>query len=311
VNDRIKIKKVDITATLETIGTLFFWTLAPLFITYFTEYLDSFTQNFLRYLVSCLLLFPYLIYSIRKNQFDKSIWLKAIVPAIANLAMQSLYAAAFYYISPAFLILLLKSSIIWTALFSLIFLLDERPLAKSKRFWLGMFLSIAGVIGVMYFKHDFAAVKTRTGIFLALGASLAFAAYAVSASIFFKKHDSCQAFAVTSIYTTLGFAVLVFLFGNIKGSFTLNGLQWVYVVISSIIGIALGHPFYYAAMKRIGATIPSLILLAQPFLVLAFSRFIFGETMNLPQFLFGMTLLSGSALAIWAQEHLHKAHKPQ
>ena len=311
MNDPINIKKVDFTATFEALGTLLFWTLAPLFITYFTEYIDSFTQNFLRYLVSCLILFPYLIFSIRKNNFDKSIWLKAIIPAVANLAMQSLYAAAFYYISPAFLILLLKSSIVWTALFSLVFLLDERPLAKSKRFWLGMILSIAGVIGVMYFKHDFAAVKTRTGIFLALGASLAFAAYAVSASIFFKKNDSCQAFAVTSIYTTLGFAVLVSLFGNIKGSYTLNGLQWIYVVVSSIIGIALGHPFYYAAMRRIGATIPSLILLAQPFLVLAFSSVLFGETLNFPQFLFGMILLTGSGLAIWAQEHLHKAHKPQ
>ena len=218
--------------------------------------------------------------------------------------MQSLYAGAFYYISPAFLILLMKSSVVWTALFSLVFFLDERPLAKSKRFWIGMTLSIAGVIGVMYFKKDFVAAKTITGIFLAIGASMAFAAYAISTRIFFKENDSRQAFSVTSIYTTIGLAILTFALGDIKGSIELNVWQWVCIIISSIIGIALGHPLLYAAIRRIGATIPSLILLAQPFLVLAVSHIVFKESMNILQLLSGAVLLTGSGIAIWSQECL-------
>ena len=206
MNENSNNSKIDITATFECLGTLLFWTLGPIFITYLAEYIDSYTQNFLRYLIACIFLLPYLIYSIRKNQFDKSIWLKALFPAAANVTMQSLYAAGFYCISPGFLILLLKLNVVWTALFSLFFFHDERPLAKSKRFWFGMILSVAGVIGVMCFKKDFAQIKTLTGIFLAIGASLAFAVYAISAKIFFKKNDSRQAFSVTSIYTTLGFA---------------------------------------------------------------------------------------------------------
>ena len=186
----------------------------------------------------------------------------------------------------------------------LVFFLDERPLVKSKRFWLGMILSVAGVTGVMYYKKDFAAAKTITGIFLALGASLAFAVYAISAKIVFKKNDSRQAFSVISIYTTLGLAVLAFTFGDVKSSLALNAWQWECVIISSITGIALGHTLYYAAMRRIGATIPSLLLLAQPFLVLAISHIVFEESMNVPQLLSGAILLTGSAIAIWAQEHL-------
>ena len=306
MNEDNNIRKIDITATTESLGTLLFWTLGPVFITYLAGHIDSYTQNFLRYLTACIFLLPFLILSIRKKQFDKSIWLKAIFPAVANLTMQSLYASAFYYISPAFMVLLMKSSIVWTALFSLVFFLDERPLVKSKRFWSGMLFSVAGVIGVMYFKKDFAQVKTITGISLAFGASLAFAVYAISAKIAFKKTDSRQAFAVTSIYMTLGLAFLAFAFGNVKESLSLNTWQWACVVISAITGIAFGHTLYYAAMRRIGVTIPSLILLAQPFCVLAISHFVFKESMNIPQLLSGGVLLTGSAIAIWAQQHLKK-----
>ena len=298
------IRKIDITATAECLGALLFWTLAPIFITYLAGHIDSYTQNFLRYLTACLILLPFLLLSIRKKQFDKSTWLKAIFPAAANLTMQSLYASSFYYISPGFLILLLKLNVVWTALFSLIFFCDERPLAKSKRFWSGMVLSIAGVIGVMYYKEDFAQVKTITGISLTIGASLAFAVYAISAKIAFKKTDLRQAFAVTSIYTTIGLLILTFTLGDIKGSFSLNTWQWACVVVSAITGIALGHPLFYAAMRRIGATIPLLILLAQPFTVLAISHFVFEESMNIPQLLSGGVLLTGSGIAIWAQQHL-------
>lgn len=306
MSDNINIKKVDFTATFETLGTLLFWTLGPIFITYLSSDIDSYTQNFLRYLTACLFLIPFLLFSIRKNNFDKSIWIKALFPAAANLTMQSLYAKGFYYLSPGFLILLLKLNIVWTAIFSLIFFHDEKPLAKSKRFWLGMILSAIGVFGVMYFKKGFAETKTITGIIIAIGAGLAFAAYAISARIAFRKTDSIQAFTVTSIYTTIGLAILAFSLGNIKASGMLNTWQWVCIVFSGITGIAFGHPLYYAAMKRIGATIPSLILLAQPFTVLAMSYVIFKETMNISQLFSGIVLLSGSAIAIWAQQHIKK-----
>ena len=82
--------------------------------------------------------------------------------------------------------------------------------------------------------------------------------------------------------------------------------QWVCVVISGATAIALSHTLYYAAMRRIGATIPALVLLAQPFIVLAISYVVFRESLNVFQLLFGVVLLAGSALAIWAQGHLKR-----
>jgi drug/metabolite transporter (DMT)-like permease len=60
-------------------------------------------------------------------------------------------------------------------------------------------------------------------------------------------------------------------------------------------------------MRRIGATIPALVILAQPFIVLTVSYIVFGESLNGLQLLFGLVLLAGSALAIWAQQHLAAA----
>lgn len=307
MNEHSDIRKFDIPATLESLTTLLCWSIGPIFIEYLTDYLDVWTQNFLRYLAACLFLLPFLILSIRKNTLEKRIWRKAIGPSFANLAMQTLMTMAYYYIDPPLLIMLMKSSVIWTAFFSLIFFLDERPLAKSGHFWFGMIFSIIGVIGVMYYKADFTAAKTLTGIILVLACGLMFAVYAISAKVAFKDIDSRLAFSVTSIYTTAGLALLAFLFGNVGKSLSLGAWQWSSVIISAITAIALGHTFYYAAMRRIGATIPALIVLAQPFLVLAFSYIVFGESLNIPQVLSGLVLLTGSALAIWAQKNLNRA----
>jgi len=302
-------RNVDLSATLALTGTVAFWSLGPIFITYLTGYLDSWTQNFLRYLVACLFWLPFLFFSIRKNRFDRRIWRKAIFPAAANLVMQSFYAGAFYYIGPAFMVLLTKTNIIWIAGFSLIFFPDERPLAKSKRFWSGLALSAIGVAGVMYFKEDFATVKTMIGIILALAMAVMWAVYTLSVRIAFKDIDSSNGFSVISIYTVAGLFIFTLLFGDLGDCVQIGLRQWVCIVVSGILCIALGHVLYYIAIQRIGATIPSLVILAQPFIVLAISYFLFGESLNLLQLLFGGVLLAGSVLAIWAQQHLKKTYK--
>jgi drug/metabolite transporter (DMT)-like permease len=255
-------------------------------------------------MVACCFWLPFLFISIRKNKFDRRIWRKAVLPSAANLAMQSFYAGAFYYIGPAFMVLLTKTNIIWIAGFSLIFFPEERPLAKSKRFWLGLVLSTTGVLGVMYFKEDFVTIKTMIGIVLALSMSVMWAVYTLSVRIAFKDIDSRHGFSVISIYTMAGLFILTILFGNLGDCTQIGLLQWLCVVVSGIIGLALGHVLYYIAIQHIGATIPSLVILAQPFIVLAISYFIFSESLNLFQILFGAVLLAGSAIAVWAQQHL-------
>jgi len=304
VSEQGKIRKVDVSATFACIVALSFWSLGPIFIKYLTGYVDSWTQNLLRYSVACLVWLPFLIFSIKTGRLDRRVWRRAAVPGAANVVMQSLFAYAFYYIGPAFMVLLTKSSIIWIASFSLIFFSEERMLVKSKRFWSGLALSAMGVIGVMYYKEDFAAAGTLTGIVIALAMAFMWAVYIISVRIAFRDIDSRHGFSVISIYTVAGLFVLGFLFGDLGECVKMGAWQWVCVVISGATAIALSHTLYYSAMRRIGATIPALVMLAQPFIVLAISNVVFKESLNILQLLFGVVLLAGSGLAIWAQEHL-------
>ncbi len=298
------VRKFDVLATVACIGTLLFWSIGPNFIKILTGHLDLWTQNFLRYLAACLFWLPFLVFLIKKKRVNKSIWRKALLPAVPNIAMQSLWAAGFYYIEPAFLVLLTKTSVIWIAVFSFIFFVDERPLLKSNRFWLGISLSVIGVIGVLVFKEDFATTKNIIGAFIALSTSIMWATYTILAKIAFKDIDSRAGFSVVSIYTVVGLSVLAFIFGKPQDCLQMGAWPWACVIISGVTAIGLGHVLYYVAIKRIGATIPSLVILSQPFTVFAISSVLFGEFLNGHQWFFGVVLLAGATLAIWAQQHL-------
>jgi drug/metabolite transporter (DMT)-like permease len=303
-------RKVNVSATFACLGSLTFWSLGPIFIKYLTGYVDSWTQNLLRYLVACIFWLPFLALSIKTKRLDHRVWRRAVIPAMANIVMQSLYAAAYYYIGPAFLTLQMKTNIIWIAGFSLIFFSEERVLVKSKSFWAGLTLSVVGLIGVMYYEVELAEARIITGVIVAQAAAFMWGAYTLSVKIAFKDIDSRSGFSVISIYTVAGLAVSAFLFGNVETTAQMGAWQWICVAISGVTAIALAHTLYYAAMRRIGATIPALVVLAQPFIVLAISSVVFAESMNIFQLCFGVILLIGSALAIYAQQHLKRNGRP-
>jgi drug/metabolite transporter (DMT)-like permease len=306
VNMQGSTRKIDFLATLACIGALVCWSLGPIFIKYLTEDIDSWTQNLLRYSVACLFWMPFLLRAVKKQQIKPKLWRMAILPAAANVAMQSFWAAGFYYIGAAFMALISKSSIIWVAGFSLVFFADERGLVRSGRFWLGLALSIMGVMGVIYYKEDFDIGGTVTGIIIAVCCAFMWAVYTISARIAFRDADSRSSFSIVSIYTMIGLFVLGIIFGKVEQSLKMDVWAWVVVVISGVTSIALGHVLYYFALKRIGATIPAFVILAQPFVVFAISRIVFGESLNGLQLIFGLVLLAGSSLAIQGQQHLKR-----
>lgn len=298
-------RKIDIPATFACLGALVFWSFGAVFVRLLAAYMDVWTQNALRYLVASLFWLPFLYIAIRKNRLDGTIWRRSVLPAAVNVIWQIFWAGGLYYINPAFMYLLTQSSIVWIAGLSFIFFPSERGLVKSRYFWIGMVLSAAGVIGVTFYRKDFAVTGTATGIIIALAGAFIWAAYSISVRIAFKKDiGSRDGFSVISIYTTFGLTVLALKFGRLQDCVRFETKIWLYIIISGITAIALAHVLYYAAMKRIGATITSLILLATPFTALAVSHFVLGESLNIFQIVFGLVLLAGAGLAIFAQQHL-------
>jgi len=303
-------KKFDVTATLACIGYLLFWTTGPIFVKLLSRYTDPWIQNFLRYIFAALFWLPFLLSSFSKGTIDRRIWILALLPAIANAASQTCWTIAFYHnIDPTFMSLIDKSSIFWIAFFSMIVFAEERVLLKSKRFWSAAVLSVIGVTGVLVLKKGVTSPTTLIGVFLALLSAIIWGVHVIVVKINYKNIDSRNGFAVIAIYNVIIFAVLAVLFGDINSIGTLGWQPWLYIIVSAIVGIALCNVLYYVAIKRIGATIPSMTVLAAPFIIIIFSKPIFHESLNIFQWLCGLILLGGCALAIWSQEHLNRAVK--
>ena len=277
------------------------WTIGPIYIKFLSGPLDVWTQNMARYGVACVFWLPFLALYGRQG-LNRSILLKALIPTAFNLVMQSCWAGAFYYEKPAFMVLLSRTSVLWVGLFSVVFFVDERRLFKSPIFWTGAVLALAGLSGVIVSNPRFEMVTTWKGIALALGASVGWAAYAVSVKIVFRGVDSRLSFSVITIYTVLGLSLLAMLLGRPSALLELPLKQVSYIVISGITAIALAHVFFYAAIHRIGATIPSMINLLTPFTVLVLSGIFFDEHLTSLQWVFGIMLILGIGLSVRAQK---------
>jgi drug/metabolite transporter (DMT)-like permease len=289
-------------AALSCIGTLLCWSSAPLFIKYLTGYLDLWTQNLLRYGAACLFWLPFLLIAAKKGQLPKVVWKRALIPFIPNIVGQSLWAAAFYYIDPGFASLLSMTAFLWVIILSIIFFAEERQHLSNRLFRLSIILSLVGLLGVMVFHPAVTHSYTIIGIAIVMLYGIIWGSYAIAVKVMFRGIDSRIGFSVVSIYTVVALLILTMFMGQPAKCLELSLNGWFAVIISGITGIALGHVFYYISLRRLGATTPSLVQLAQPFIVVVISYFVFSERLSVPQLVFGVILVAGSALAILAKK---------
>ena len=297
-------RKINFAGTAFAVLSLLCGVPGPLIIKYIVSYTDFWTQNFLRYVVTVLTILPFIFLSQKKDFYSKELWRKALIIAVINVVVQCCWGAAFYYINPACVTLLSKSSILWTVAISLIFFTDERPLVKSWAFWASFIIVIVGLAGVMVFKQDFSTKASIIGIVLTLGFAISWAFYTISIKALLKNEDSITSFTIVSIYSTIGLGILAFWFGKPAQCVNFSVNIWFLLILSSLTSISASHVTFYSAIKRIGSSIPTLVVLAQPFLVLLVSRVLFNEHLNAPQWFFGLLLIAGAGLAIKAQEHI-------
>jgi drug/metabolite transporter (DMT)-like permease len=293
---------LDSLAALSCLGTLICWSSAPLFIKYLTGYLDLWTQNLLRYGAACLFWLPFLLVAARAGRLPKAVWKRALLPFIPNIITQNLWAAAFYYINPGLASLLSTTAFLWVIILSAVFFANERRLLGSRRFRLSIILSVVGLAGVMFFHPAFTHSYTIIGIAIVLLYGLLWGFYAIAVKVSFRGIDSRIGFSVVSIYTVIALFILTLFMGKPGKCLEMPVVGWAATIVSGITGIALGHVFYYISIRRLGATTPSLVQLAQPFIVVVISYFIFSESLNVLQWIFGIILVAGSALAITSEK---------
>ena len=104
---------------------------------------------------------------------------------------------------------------------------------------------------------------------IAITSGLFFAAYGLSVRRFLHGVNPLVAFAAISQYTAGAMMLLMLAFGRGGGvePVDLSAFRFSMLLLSSVIGIGLGHTFYYIAIARLGVAVSAGVIQIQPIIV--------------------------------------------
>lgn len=287
--------------------TLLGWSSVPLFIKHFADLIDPWTSNGCRYGFSALLWAPVLVWGASRGGLPKGLWRAALVPAIFNSLGQISFTWAHYKIDPALLTFGLRVQIVFVAIGAAVLFVPERRIIRTTGFLAGLVLVFCGTMGTVVLDPGFGRQATTLGVALAVGSGLCFACYGLSVRYFMHGVNPLQAFAAISQYTAAVMVALMLTRGDRAGltALDLPAAQFGLLLLSAVIGIALGHVFYYISIARLGVAVTSGVVQLQPVLVGAATPFFLaGPALTTAQWCTGAVAILGAATILWTQHRL-------
>ena len=291
------------TGALVVTLTLVGWSSVPLFLRYFADHIDAWTSNGWRYGFSALLWAPLLVVGALRGRLPAGLWRAAIVPSIVNSIGQVTFVWAHYRIDPGLLSFGLRSQILFAAVGAYLMFASERRVIRSPMYLLGMVAVLVGTAGaVMKGRHPFSGAEAE-GIVLALTSGALFAGYALAVRRYMSKFGAIVAFAAISQYTAAAMVVLMLLLGRHGGLevVEMSSRDIALLLISAVIGIALGHVFYYMSIARLGVAVSSGVLQLHPFGVGVASYYVFNEVLTRAQWISGGAAVLGALMMVSVQ----------
>lgn len=288
--------------------TLLGWSSIPLFQKHFSHSIDAWSSNGWRYGFSALLWAPALVWAARRGTLPKELWTAAIWPSVFNTLGQVAFTWAFYLIDPGLGTFGLRMQIVFVTIGAAVLFDSERRIVRSPGFVLGLALVFFGTLGMLALGAGFGQRATTLGVLVAVGSGLVFAGYALSVRRFMHGMQPLTAFAAISLYTAIGSVALMLLFGDRAGAsvLALPAGQVALLLLSSVIGIGIGHTLYYMSIARLGVAVSAGVIQLQPFLVAAGSYWLFDERLSSMQWACGCVAILGAAVILSVQHGLSK-----
>ncbi|MFN0133287.1 MAG: DMT family transporter [Phycisphaerales bacterium] len=304
--------------------TLLGWSSVPLFLRHFSGMIDFWTSNGWRYGFSALLWLPVLIVGLARRRLPPGLWRVALVPAAINCVSQMAFCWTFYKIDAGLATFGLRSNIVFATIGAAILFAAERRIVRARGFILGLCMVVGGTLGTMLLGRSLPKGATLFGVVLAVCSGAGFAAYALAVRHYMKGIDAITSFAAISLYTAFGMVGLMLAFGDDFGlpaltlldrGLTISGIaipggQFSLLLLSAIIGIALGHVFYYYSISRLGVAVSAGVVQLQPFIVSIASYGLFGERLTPLQWACGSVAVLGAGVILFVQ-HRQKRRERQ
>lgn len=295
--------------TLCILGSLIGWSSIPLFLRYFTKLIDGWTANGWRYAVSALLWAPVLVLGLRRGTLPRGLWRAALVPSVLNVLAQIAFGLAPYHISPGLMTFALRLQVIFVTVGAAILFVPERRIIASRGFIVGMSLVLLGTFLTIALNPGGLGGGSALGVTLSVSSGLGYAAYALAVRKCMHAIPPLTAFAAVSVLSAVGMFAVMLAFAPRAGMnvFTLSGKHLMLLVLSSIIGIGLGHTFYFVSIARLGLAVSAGVVQLQPILVSIGSMYLFNEKLTGAQWAMGVVAIVGAAIMLWTQHRLARA----
>lgn len=299
------------TGLLTVVLTLVGWSVTPLFIKHFSVpgtpgYIDAWTSNGWRYGFAAFLWAPVLVIAHRKGKLHPKLFVAAIVPGAINSISQVAFTLAHYKIEPGLLTFGLRAQMVVVAFGAAILFPIERMAIRKPAFLGGLLLVVLGTAGTIFFDDEFGNKTNTLGVLLALGAGAGFACYALAVRYFMVGMNPIYSFAAISQYTAASMVTLMLINGEDFGTTAIHmpTEQFMWLLISSVIGIALGHVLYYISIERLGVAVSTGVIQLQPFVVAILSYIWFDEVLDLPQWIAGGLAVTGAVTMLMVQHRV-------
>ncbi len=288
--------------------TLLGWSVTPLFIKHFATpgspgYIDPWTSNGWRYGFSALLWgVPLVLWHLR-GKLPAGLWKAALVPGVMNCLGQVGFTWAHYKIDPGLLTFGLRAQMIVVAVGAAILFPIERLVIRRAAFIAGLLMVMGGTAGTIVFDRGFGEGTTMLGVGLALWAGAFFAGYALAVRRYMAGINPMMSFAMISQYTAGAMIVIMLFAGDEHGATAarMPADQFGYMLLSSVIGIGLGHVLYYTSIAKLGVAVSTGVIQLQPFVVALLSMWWFGEVLRASQWITGGVAVAGAVLMLVVQ----------
>lgn len=288
--------------------TLLGWSSVPLFLRHFRDAIDDFTSNGWRYGFSALLWAPVLIVLAFRKQLPRGLWKAALIPSLFNAVGQACFTRAFYFLDPGLVTFGLRCQLVFVALGAWILFKPERVIIRTAGYLIGIVLLLLGTSAVLLLGENVFHVAHLTGGILAVGSGLLFACYGLSVRKFMHNINPIIAFAAICQLTGAAMVALMLFAGRRFGADVLDlpSNQIMLLLVSAVIGIAIGHVFYYISIARLGVAVTAGVLQLQPFIVAIGSLSLFNERLSFWQWAGGCLAVSGAMLMLNVQRRLSR-----
>lgn len=299
-------KKKPSLAVPALMAAILFWGSIPLFLKYFTTYMDAWTVNGIRYMIGSLLLLPALWMPFRPSARPVNLWRNAMIPSLVNSLGQIGYALVPYFVTASVMGFGIRASFLFTLAGSLWLLPEERYLFFSPLFWAGGALCITGVI-TLFWGSAHQAAASIPGLMILLGDAAVWGFYGVTVRKYMRGYPPHHSFAAISIYTAGILAIPMLAFGRISALAHQAPQTLGLLVLSAVIGISCAHVLMYYVLGHLGAIIEGGAEMLAPFVTFGGAALLFGERLSAFQWTGGLGVIAGCALMIRAHSRPDEA----